>query len=209
METRHAYNNWASQYDRNVNRTRDLEGVALREKLSGIRFGRCLEVGCGTGKNTVWLAEKARRVTAVDFSEEMLAVARAKVARPEVQFAQADINAPWDFAEAGVYDLVSFSLVLEHIRDLGPVFGKAAAALRSGGYLYIGELHPFKQYAGTKARFDTEEGRHIVECFNHHVSDFTQLPLSYGFSLLDVDEYFDNDDRYTIPRIFTALLQKT
>src|SRR5688572_28474600 len=128
MDTRQAYNSWASQYDTNLNKTRDLEAQVLRTSLAHVPFQHCLEIGCGTGKNTVWLMEKAGRVTAVDLSEEMLAKARAKISSPKVEFVQADITKPWSFA-TDKYDLVSFSLVLEHIEDLGPIFEKAAGVL--------------------------------------------------------------------------------
>jgi len=208
MDTQQAYNSWASQYDTNLNKTRDLEAKALRTVLTGISFDTCLEIGCGTGKNTVWLKEKAQAVTAVDFSGEMLSKAKAKISAPHVQFRQADITAAWDF-RAGFYDLVSFSLVLEHIADLDPVFSEAAASLHPGGYVYIGELHPFKQYTGSKARFDTAEGQQVVPCFDHHISDFTQSAKKYGLSLVDINEYFDDDDRTTIPRIVILLFQKS
>ncbi|HEU4472675.1 MAG TPA: class I SAM-dependent methyltransferase, partial [Flavisolibacter sp.] len=84
MNTQQAYDSWASQYDTNHNLTRDLEARALRETLSGIPFQHCLEIGCGTGKNTVWLAQKAGAVTAVDLSEEMLAHARRKLGEGNV-----------------------------------------------------------------------------------------------------------------------------
>ncbi|MEJ7678641.1 MAG: methyltransferase domain-containing protein [Segetibacter sp.] len=66
MDTRQAYNTWASQYDTNDNKTRDLEGQALRSSLADISFNSCLEIGCGTGKNTEWLIQKAKQVTAID-----------------------------------------------------------------------------------------------------------------------------------------------
>src|SRR3954470_9041160 len=152
MDTRQAYNQWALQYDSNENKTRDLEAIALRSFLDTVSFDRCLEIGCGTGKNTVWLAEKAKQVTAVDLSEEMLAHARRKIVDPHVTFTQANILGDWTFG-SDLYDLVSFSLVLEHIENLDHVFREAAAALVEGGHMYIGQLHPFKQYAGSKARF--------------------------------------------------------
>ncbi|WP_207431504.1 class I SAM-dependent DNA methyltransferase [Sabulibacter ruber] len=207
MNTQQAYNTWAAQYDTNHNKTRDLEGKALRTVLAPIPFRRCLEIGCGTGKNTLWLAQKALELTAVDLSEEMLRKAQAKVTAPHVHFAQADITSDWTFSN-GLYDLVTFSLVLEHIEHLAGIFQKAAASLQPGGYVYLGELHPFKQYTGTKARFDTPEGRHVVECFNHHVSDFTQAAQQHGLQLAELNEFFDNDDRTTIPRILTLLFQK-
>ncbi|HMI61051.1 MAG TPA: class I SAM-dependent methyltransferase, partial [Puia sp.] len=145
--------------------------------------------------------------TAVDLSEEMLAKARAKLTTPAVDFVQADITTDWTFRHK-LYDLVTFSLVLEHISDLGPIFREVAASLKPGGYVYIGELHPYKQYAGSKARFETPAGTQVVDCFNHHVSDFTELPRQYGLVPVLVNEYFDEDDRSGIPRILTVVLQK-
>lgn len=207
MNTQKAYNLWASQYDTNKNRTRDMEANVLRSVLAELPFDSCLEIGCGTGKNTEWLVQKASRITAVDLSEQMLAKAKEKVNSPQVKFMQADITEPWTFTEAP-YDLVTFSLVLEHIRDLDPVLDKASHALHPGGYVYIGELHPFKQYSGVKARFDTAEGRQEVECFDHHISDFIHAAAKHGLSLVQLEEYFDDDDRTGIPRIVMLLLKK-
>jgi ubiquinone/menaquinone biosynthesis C-methylase UbiE len=206
-EVQQAYNSWATQYDTNENKTRDLEARSLRETLATLSFTHCLEIGCGTGKNTVWLMEKAATVTAVDLSEEMLAKAKEKITAAHVQFVQADITQPWTFA-AQQYDLVGFSLVLEHIELLSPIMKKVANVLTTGGYLYISELHPFKQYNGSKARFETEAGTQVVTCFNHHVSDFTDAATANGLELITLKEYFDEDDRNNIPRLLTLLFQK-
>lgn len=208
MDVRDAYNVWANQYDTNKNRTRDLEAISLRETLSDIHFDRCLEIGCGTGKNTQWLLTQARHITAVDLSEEMLSKAKQKIDVPNVTFKQADITKGWDFA-GGLYDLATFSLVLEHIEALDPVFEKLSGCVKPGGHVYIGELHPFKQYGGTKARFETEQGTAIVNCFNHHISDFTGAATRNGFRIVNISEYFDDNDKTTIPRILTLLLQKS
>lgn len=207
MNTREAYNRWATQYDSNQNKTRDAEARSLRETLAGLHFGNGLEIGCGTGKNTEWLAQTCARLTSVDFSEEMLARAKEKITAPQVRFVQADITQAWAFATE-TYDLLTFSLVLEHIENLEPVFENLGRVLRPGGYLYLGELHPAKQYAGSKARFDTEEGRHTVACYTHHLSDFTQAARHNGLNLVHVNEYFDAEDRTNIPRILTLLFQK-
>jgi ubiquinone/menaquinone biosynthesis C-methylase UbiE len=207
MNTEQAYNQWAAQYDTNINRTRDLEAVALRQSLKNILFDSCLEIGCGTGKNTEWLITKAQRITSADLSAEMLANAKEKISSDKVNFIQTDINEPWDFGHSK-YDLVSFSLVLEHICELDHIFMETATALKPGGHVYIGELHPFKQYTGSKARFETEAGTQTVPCFNHHITDFTQAAARAGLTLLSIDEYFDDNDRNQIPRILTLLFKK-
>jgi ubiquinone/menaquinone biosynthesis C-methylase UbiE len=207
MNIRQAYNSWASQYDSNDNKTRDLEALALRTLLDPLSFDTCLEIGCGTGKNTGWLAQKASAVTAVDLSDEMLAKAREKIVSGKVQFVEADITKPWTFA-TGTHDLVVFSLVLEHIENLGPVFKEASRLLKPGCHVYIGELHPFKQYSGSKARFETEEELQVVECYNHHISDFIRAAKDQELVLADINEYFDDDDRTSLPRILAILLKK-
>jgi ubiquinone/menaquinone biosynthesis C-methylase UbiE len=207
MDVRESYDEWSQQYDSNKNKTRDLEAIALRETLAGYHFKNALEVGCGTGKNTSWLQHICDQLLAIDFSAEMLSVAKKKVASEKVTFLQADINSNWDFT-AGKFDLITFSLVLEHIENLESVVYKAYQNLQPGGLVYIGELHPFKQYSGTKARFETEKGMQIVECYNHHVSDFTKAAKKSGFEIDSVEEWFDDTERQTIPRILTILLKK-
>ena len=207
MDPKQAYNSWASQYDTNENKTRDLEARALRNMLATISFNSCLEIGCGTGKNTEWLLQKAEHITAVDFSEEMLFRAKEKIRSTNVEFRQADINGEWNFTEKG-FDLIAFSLVLEHIENLDHIFKEAYKKLNVGGHVYIGELHPFKQYMGSKARFETSEGLQIVQCYNHHVSDFIQSAKKYGLGLIGLDEYFDDGDKTSFPRILTLVLQK-
>ena len=204
MDVEKAYNIWADQYDSNLNKTRDLEAYALQQTLKEIDFNKVLEIGCGTGKNTGWFVSKASHITAVDFSEQMLDKAKNKIKSDKVEFHRADIKGDWHFVNQD-YDIITFSLVLEHIEDLDEIFKKASKA--TNGYVYIGELHPFKQYTGSKARFDTENGQQVVQCFNHHVSDFLQAAKNNNFKVVDVNEYFDEGDRTSVPRILSLLFK--
>lgn len=207
MNVKDAYNNWAAQYDTDLNKTRDLEAVSLRQTLSNIDFTSCLEVGCGTGKNTEWLAAKAKEVLAIDLSEEMLNKARNKTYKGNVSFLQFDMNETWDFTNRQ-FDIVVFSLVLEHIKDIDNIFNKVSEKIKPGGYLYLGELHPFKQYTGSKAKFETDKGTQLVTCFTHHVSDFTKAANKNGFQIILIDEFFDDNDKSSIPRILTLLFKR-
>lgn len=202
-----AYRKWSEQYDSNKNKTRDLEGIALRKELEGMSFKNCLEIGCGTGKNTEWLLEKSDHVTAVDISPEMIAKAKKKIRSKKINFILADINKKWSFVNEK-FDLISFSLVLEHIEDLDHIFCETSKALSKESIVYIGELHPFKQYTGTKARFETDEGIQTVACFDHNISDFIHSAKKNGLIFSDVNEYFDNDNRSGIPRIVTLKFRK-
>jgi 2-polyprenyl-3-methyl-5-hydroxy-6-metoxy-1,4-benzoquinol methylase len=207
MNVQSAYKAWSEVYDTNENKTRDLEGLSVIETLSNVKFDTCLEIGCGTGKNTLWLASRAQQVTAVDLTQEMIEKAKLKVQTPNVSFKIADILEDWNFTTQQ-YDLATFSLVLEHIQNLDLIFEKLKAVVKDNGYVYISELHPFKQYAGSKARFDIGNGEQFLDCFIHHVSDFTNIASKHGFKILLIQEYFDDNDKSNIPRLLTLLLQK-
>ena len=207
MNVQQAYNVWADNYDTVVNKTRDLEGRALRTVLSQSHYENALEIGCGTGKNTEWLWGKAKNLVAADFSEEMLMKAKEKITAPNVVFHPMDIRQKWAF-ENDTFDLITCSLALEHIENIGFIFQELQRVLKPNGRFYFGELHPFKQYQGSKARFDTENGVFELDCFVHHVSDFFQAAIQNGLMCIDTKEWFDEDDTTTIPRILTMFFEK-
>lgn len=207
MSTEALYNQWSATYDSVENKTRDLEKIACETVLGGISFRRVIELGGGTGKNTGWLAERAEGVRSIDFSAEMQAVARAKVSNANVDFLLGDIRDDWSFARPGA-DLITCSLILEHVEDLDFVFRQGDATLDRGGHFYICELHPFKQYEGSKARFETSAGVRVTECFQHHITDYTNGAVANGFSIVRMDEWFDEDDRSSTPRLISFLFIK-
>lgn len=207
MDIQQAYNAWAASYDTAPNRTRDLEAQAIRAVVPAAAYTEIVELGCGTGKNTQWLATHARHLTAVDFSPEMQRQAQQKLPLPHITFRPADITLPWHFAPQSA-DLLACSLILEHIQDLSHVFAQARRVLRSQGLFYIGELHPFRQYQGSKARFDTVHGVVEVNAFVHHISDFTESARQHGFGCRQLREWFDEDDRATTPRLVSFLFEK-
>lgn len=77
-----------------------------------------------------------------------------------------------------------------------------------GGLLYLGELHPFKQYQGSKARFDTGAGVFELECFVHHVSDYFKAAHHNRLSCIKLNEWFDEDDHTRLPRLLTMVFEK-
>ncbi len=106
-----------------------------------------LDAGCGTGNYSAALAEHVGRITAVDLSAEMLAVARAKLADAaaagRVAFHEASIDA-LPFPEAS-FDAVMFNQVLHHLEDgTDPAYGghrralaEAQRVLRPGGRVIV------------------------------------------------------------------------
>lgn len=207
MSTQQLYNQWSATYDEIENKTRDLEQFACQQILKDITTDSTIELGCGTGKNTVWLAEKATHLTCIDLSEEMMAKGKMKIKSNNVVFQQADITQPWNFTDRKA-DLITCSLILEHIENLEFIFQQVRDHLKENGLFYVCELHPFKQYSGSKARFETEEGTQTLTCFTHHITDYFSAAARNNLTLIHMNEWFDNNDRTSIPRLVSFLFSK-
>lgn len=206
MSTQQLYNQWSATYDEVENKTRDLEKQAGKKVLAEINPDSIIELGCGTGKNTEWLVEKTNHLTAIDFSEEMMLKAKEKINSAKVIFQQADITHPWTFTDRKA-DLITCSLILEHVEDLHFVFGQVNAHLKDNGHFYVCELHPFKQYSGSKARFETAEGTQVLECYTHHLTDYLKAAEQNNFSLIQLNEWFDEGNN-NLPRLISFLFKK-
>ena len=207
MQTKQAYAQWASTYDSDRNRTRDLDELITRKILGDLYFKSILEIGCGTGKNTALFAQIAERVQALDFSEEMIQQARRKSLAANVEFRVADITQRWPMAEGSI-DLVSCNLVLEHIDDLTSIFAEAARVVTEDGKFFISELHPFRQYQGTVATFTRNEEAVKISAFVHHISDFTRAADANGLKLQQFNEWWHQEDEGKAPRLISFIFGK-
>ncbi|MEO7971638.1 MAG: class I SAM-dependent methyltransferase [bacterium] len=205
-----AYDRWAATYDTDPNRTRELAGEVLRGAELPIAGRDIVEIGCGTGRNTEWLATQAASITALDFSEEMLRRAATRIQDPKARFIQHDVRAKWPLPAAAA-DVIIAMLVLEHVEQLQPVFAEAVRVLRPTGELFICELHPMRQLMGGQAQFsNTQTGeRERVAAFLHNVSDFVNDGLAAGLGVRRLDEWRDPDTPAdSIPRLLSLVFIK-
>ena len=109
-------------------------------ELAGLSPGRAIDLAAGEGRNTVWLAERGWRVTAVDFSRVGLDKGRALSAARGVDEAQVD----WIVAdlrdyepERDAYDLALIAYLQVSPALRATVLARAAAALAPGGTAFI------------------------------------------------------------------------
>jgi ubiquinone/menaquinone biosynthesis C-methylase UbiE len=208
MSIQKAYNDWSETYDSDENLTRDLDQKATREALANQHFTSILEIGCGTGKNTSFLAQIGESIHAVDFSQGMIEKAKEKVQADNVRFAMMDITEKWNIDNQS-FDLIVCNLVLEHIEDFAFIFSEATRVLKAKGRFFINELHPFKQYEGKKARFYIDEETIEVEAFVHHISDFFNAATTHGLTLVKLNEYWHEKDQNKPPRLVSFLFEKS
>jgi SAM-dependent methyltransferase len=111
----------------------------LENEIQDLAPGRALDLGCGEGRNTVWLASRGWRVTGVDFSEAGLDKARALARRHGVRVRWLLRDLAGYRPRARHYDLVLMCYLQVPRDELTHIVARAAAAVKPGGtFVYIG-----------------------------------------------------------------------
>jgi ubiquinone/menaquinone biosynthesis C-methylase UbiE len=99
-----------------------------------------LDLGCGTGQMSLYLARAGRRIVAADLTRASLRLGAAAAGRfgldQRVRFVQTDLNRP-ALRDRG-FDIVYSSGVLHHTPDPRSAFARMARLTRPGGMIVLG-----------------------------------------------------------------------
>jgi malonyl-CoA O-methyltransferase len=187
---RQGYDRWAMVYDHDANPLPALEEPFVHETVGAVAGLAVLDLGCGTGRHALRLAAKGAVVTAVDFSEGMLAEARRKPGAERVRFLSHDLHEPLPLP-AGTFDLVVSGLVLEHLHELDGVFREARRMLSPGGRAVVSAMHPAMFLRGSQARFTDPDSGQIVQpgSLPHQLGDMVMAAVRAGFRINHIGEH--------------------
>jgi len=182
VSVREGYDLWAEDYDATPN---PLVALDERHTLAHLvpRAGeRILDAGCGTGRNLVRLAAAGARVTGVDLSPGMLAVARRRC--PDAELAVADLHAGLAFEDAR-FDAVLCALIGEHLRDLDRPLAEFARVLVPGGRLVFSVYHPDLAAAGKEANFARAGVEYRLGAERHTLAEYERALEGAGFTRVE------------------------
>jgi len=146
----------------------NVEAAVLR-LLPEARLGRVLDIGTGTGRMLELLATRISAGLGVDASRAMLALARARLAKPGLTHCtvrQADM---YRLPLSGGYDVVVLQMVLHYAEDPVAVLAEAARVLAPAGRLVVVDL--------------AQHGRtDLTERLAHRWPGFTDAAIDDAFS---------------------------
>lgn len=190
LPTREGYDQWAAVYDTDGNPLIAMEEPRVDALLGDVRNLDVLDVGCGTGRHAIRLANTGARVHAIDFSPAMLEQARRKPGAERVTFAVHDLSKPLSF-DGGRFDRVVCGLVVDHIADLSGLFREMARVCKPDGKVVVSVMHPAMMLKGVQARFhDATTGREVRPASEaHQISDYVLAATRAGLQLEHLSEH--------------------
>jgi ubiquinone/menaquinone biosynthesis C-methylase UbiE len=95
---------------------------------------RALDVGCGTGILAQELSRHFASVVAIDLSEPMLAIARARRSAANIEYRREDAN---HLALTQTFDCIVSHTAFHHLEDISETLRALKASLAPGGRLIV------------------------------------------------------------------------
>jgi ubiquinone/menaquinone biosynthesis C-methylase UbiE len=142
---RQAYQDWAATYDDEINPSIDLEQAKVVRLMNIEKKDEILDVGCGTGRYAQLFAKQGAHVTGMDFSPNMLKMAKSKV--KNASFRQADITKRFPFQDKK-FDKIICSLVVSHIKHPYSMLSEMKRVIKDDGFIILTTLHPKVNFDG-------------------------------------------------------------
>lgn len=113
-----------------------IRAETVQELMRGRTFRNALDIGCGDGSISLPLLPRCQRLTLLDLSPAMLALARSKLP-PGAGVVFLNENFMDSPLEEGAYDLVLCLGVLAHVDSPESVIAKLSRILKPGGSLIL------------------------------------------------------------------------
>lgn len=184
LSTQEGYDLWSAIYDDEDNPLVRLEQSRMSELLGNVAGLSILDLGCGTGRHAVALAQQNAQVTAVDFSSQMLAKAKAKPGADRIRFLEADLTQPIPLADNS-FDRALCCLVMDHVPDPVALFSEMRRLCKPAGFVVMTVMHPAMNLRGVQARFRDPHTQQIIrpESTRHQISDYVMAAIHAGLEL--------------------------
>ncbi len=176
-------------------RAADDQKIAGLVRLAGLEpEAAVLDIGCGTGvllPHLLAAVGEAGRVTAIDFAENMVAKARAKIGRRDnISCIAGDI---WSFEPGTVYDAAFCFNFFPHAGDKPRFVARMRGLLRPGGSLII--MHDMSRAAVNAIH---KSSRVVTEDRLPAGATVAAMLIAAGY---EVQEVIDDEEKYFVKAV--------
>jgi SAM-dependent methyltransferase len=178
VDAREGYDRWADTYEATDNPVVAMDARVAVPALAPRAGERVLDAGCGTGRHLRTLEAAGCRVTGLDFSSGMLAVARRSC--PEVPLVRADLSRELPL-RGGAFDAILCALVGEHLGAPAGLFAELFRVCVPGGRLVFTVYHPLLAAAGSEANFESVGIEYRLGAERHETEDYLRAARDAGW----------------------------
>jgi SAM-dependent methyltransferase len=174
------------------------ERPATLSLLPCVKGKKVLDAGCAAGWYSEWLVDQGADVIALDFSLNMVEMAKRRVGH-KAEVVRADLNEPLSFIADESLDIVLSSLTLHYLKDWNVVMGEFSRVLKQSGYLVFSVHHPFRDFTYfnrenyfltelLEDEWETNKGKVTVEFYRRPLSKIISAVIEAGFTIEEVTE---------------------
>lgn len=156
------------------------------ERLLRPRAGeRLLDVACGNGVTSRRLADASANVTAFDFSEALIQLAKQRGGQAQIDYRIIDATNREELLELGVarFDGVLCNMALMDMAEIDPLMNALPSLLRTNGRFVFSVIHPCFNNPATIQMGELEDrGGSLVTTYSvkisRYLTPYTQVGLA-------------------------------
>ena len=193
QQTREAWNANSKVWDERMgDEGNDFHQKLIRpstKKLLNLQPGqKILDIGCGNGLTSRWLASLGAEVLGIDFAEEMISYARKRIKPDEKSVEFQVLDATDEQALLGLgensFDAAVSTMVLMDMAQIDPLMEALTKLLRPQGSFIFSMCHPCfnNVYTSMLAEMTDVEGKLVTE-YSVKVKGYLESKSSHGLAL--------------------------
>jgi ubiquinone/menaquinone biosynthesis C-methylase UbiE len=159
-ELKRIYNKGSMKYlkTQKPNRSRLFLSRCVQKIIGGIKGKTVLDVGCGFGFDTKWLAKKSAKVYAIDISDKMIRLAEKECRGLGVNFSVQDLTKTK--FRSSFFDIIVSFLSITYCSDINKVWKEFRRILKNNGNIFIVVSHPVRKMVKYTHFNYFEHGKH-------------------------------------------------
>jgi ubiquinone/menaquinone biosynthesis C-methylase UbiE len=178
------YNLAADFYDEKEKYLNSFEQGKIIPLLGDLANKKVLDVGAGTGRLSLFLANRGAQVTALDMSPNMLELVKKKNSKIQTIVSDAE---DLSFDDES-FDIVAAAFLIVHLKDPTRFFDEVYRVLKDGGIFIVTNINQ-KDPPLVK----TKTGPIIIESFYHRPEKIREILESLAFKIEEEIFVKEND----------------